>query len=407
MNSHFDASINPTLSTFAPISDKLGKQVKTLARKTFTSGNLLNNQAIRECIKEEIKDEIIKKYGNQFSIEQLDQTFTEMFSKRFYELSRTYSMDEPETFVIELNEFYLQLAMDAKAKSKNFPKEFNDFKAELKNKLREEIQSELTNNAKPAEKRKNRGADFYYLYVDPHFHNYDANWLANSNFIALHGPTEFNAARCFYNLLFSEAARKKPKVTTIIGLGSCLKEGYQDFFNYSLDDRTEEEKQITPCKELQIEDERFQLAYQLNIQNTYVSPGYNLETKDKDFPEGFATSQLTITNTKDITLSHNLKALLIAVKDGGCIKLNGNDDDTKKLKENLWQISQEVDLTAVAVHCTMGVGRTGHLILMLELLKNYKEVFSSQNVETINNNIDAIVTRMRTNRIPLIHSEQQ
>ena len=46
-----------------------------------------------------------------------------------------------------------------------------------------------------------------------------------------------------------------------------------------------------------------------------------------------------------------------------------------EVKELLWQLSQQT--SPLLIHCKAGIGRTGHLILTLELIKHYSEIFAS------------------------------
>ncbi len=286
-----------------------------------------------------------------------------------------------------------------------------DFQQKFKYKMKAEIKSELTSNLSGSQpKRPTRGPNHpYYVYEDPYFPRYDANWIAGTNFIATEGPRQSSLATFLEALLFSENREQKPAITKIIGLGTCLKEGrFHDFSNYSFDDRTDQEKSQKPSKTFLVEDKSTQLKYQCDVTNKHASSGYSV-TQERHFPEGFVLSHLAVT---DLSETHQrtikeIDTMLIAIHDGGSLNLQIDNDENQKLKEVLWQVSQESKNNAVAIHCMGGIGRTGHIILTLEILKDYKRIFSSADPELINNEIESILNRMRLNRVALVEGIEQ
>lgn len=77
------------------------------------------------------------------------------------------------------------------------------------------------------------------------------------------------------------------------------------------------------------------------------------------------------------------------------------------LKETLWQIYQKSLHEPILVHCAGGVGRTGHLIFTLELLKNMQTIFSDRDETKIAGRILAELERIRKNRPALVNTKSQ
>jgi hypothetical protein len=245
--------------------------------------------------------------------------------------------------------------------------------------------------------------DLQYLYYkDDCFPLYCANWIKESNFIAMSGPqNSASAVVAMHSLLFSDSMKDKPPVTTIIALGNCVGRDRRDFYNSYYDETNPScnmasSKSFTVTSHLKEEAGNSYLFfnYQFTIKNTYVS---NLYTSSA----GFISSELDVSGKK-------LNALLIGLPDGNSLDLDIDSPEMEKLKELFWQILQKSSTEAVAVHCAAGVGRTGHIILMLEILKNYQRIFASDNSpDTIAKEIQAIVNRMRETRPALVYAPEQ
>jgi protein tyrosine phosphatase len=242
----------------------------------------------------------------------------------------------------------------------------------------------------------------YLYYKDDCFPLYCANWIRGSNFIAMSGPQDsVSLAVAMHSLLFSDSMKDKPPVTIIIALGNCVGANRIDFFN-SYYDETNPSCKMTSSKSFIVpshdnEDAENPLVdynYQINIKNTHVS---NLDNSNT----GFITSKLDVSGKK-------LNALLIGLPDGNSLDLDIDSPETQKLKKLFWKISQKSLTEGVAVHCAAGVGRTGHVILMLEILKNYQRIFSRDNSpDAIAKEIQIIVNRMRETRPALIYALEQ
>jgi hypothetical protein len=287
----------------------------------------------------------------------------------------------------------------------------NQYVAKLESEIREEIKAGIPCPA--SANRKTLEERCYFTYADNCFPDYNANWINGSNVIAMQGAaSDSYVAVLMQSLLFSETMKDKPQVTTIIALGNCLRgpdDGSADFYNYCFDDRDPASNDMragktfavetNPKKYKEFDIELPYLKHSITVKNRYASPVYTRVDR-KDFPSGFVSSELNVSGKK-------LDALLIAIPDGHCLDLEDDNSENIMLKELLWKISQKSSQEATAVHCMGGIGRTGHMILTLEIIKNYQRIFASDNPAKIAQAIQAIVDRIRENRVAMIASLDQ
>lgn len=82
-------------------------------------------------------------------------------------------------------------------------------------------------------------------------------------------------------------------------------------------------------------------------------------------------------------------------------------DNHNQLKHLLWKIYKISLKEPVLIHCAAGIGRTGHLVLMLEIIKHYEKIFSSQKPDLIANEIYEVLERIRQNRPALVANKEQ
>jgi protein-tyrosine phosphatase len=288
-------------------------------------------------------------------------------------------------------------------------KSAKDFKLELKKEICAEI---LENKPSPTPlKPRDLTCSTILLYEDPFFPIYDANWIAGSNFIAAKGPQIKNIANLIQEILFNPKQAEKPRITTIVGLGCILSNGkeYPDFINYSFDDRNESERGTVPAKTVDYVNEKANLKYHVAVTNEYVSPRYVIN-EDSSFPAGFIRSKLEVVDTRDNAedkSTKQLEAILIAIPDGDPLFLEGKNPETEKLIELLWTLAQKSKTEGIVFHCRGGHGRTGNLILTLEILKNYESIFASGDPDIIADNIEQTLNRIRANRPPLVTNLDQ
>jgi protein tyrosine phosphatase len=212
----------------------------------------------------------------------------------------------------------------------------------------------------------------------------DANLIKGTNFIAAAGPQ----AKCTLGDFFENTVfHREIPIYRVIALGDTLSNGQgsrQDFYNYI----TREEKQSLD-------------KFNYSIQKENLKGKYTTAQSGQVFPQTIIESTISVTPIgKEDT--RELKITLINLKDGEAIDLTEDKDDV--LKDILWQCLLEKGNKLV--HCKAGLGRTGHLILTLEILKNYTEIFS-KDPKIAAAKILEIVERIREDRFGLILTKEQ
>jgi protein tyrosine phosphatase len=220
-------------------------------------------------------------------------------------------------------------------------------------------------------------------FVDSNF-TINANLIKGTNFIAAAGPQHPNCVGAFFeNTVF----HSKTPINRIIALGQTLADGnhYQDFYDYI----------IKPRRKNQAGN------FSFTIQKKKVKGSYSVAMSGQITPKTVIKSTIVVNDNKG--RSRELQVTLINLKDNGVIDLKEDKNDI--LKNTLWQcLLYEGNKL---VHCAAGIGRTGHLILTLEILKNYQYIFGENNEKIAADRILAIVERIRENRFCLIQVEDQ
>ncbi len=230
----------------------------------------------------------------------------------------------------------------------------------------------------------------YPQYEENDFTYYSANKIQGSNFIAAAGPKiaaipmdladtdnriHHSVEDLFDNTLFNDAF----PIANIIALGTDIsreKTNGIDFWDYC----TQEEKTEIG-------------KYMVNTQVNYGS-GFNPID-----PKGMVKSTLTVSTKKE---QKELNVTFISIRDNTAIDLS---DD--RVKEELWRQYQLSKTQKTLIHCASGVGRTGHLILIFELLKDYAEIFSGNKAKKSAQKIHKILERIRENRPALVNTRDQ
>ena len=178
----------------------------------------------------------------------------------------------------------------------------------------------------------------------------------------------------------------------IIALGTTLAHGqgqYQDFFDYCLEPRINSSYG----------------NYELTIDKDKLKGSYDTAMSGQLSPKGIIQSPLLINRKENRERKRELNVTIIPISDNNTINLKNDLDHS--IKELLWKILRDSTKENILLHCASGIGRTGHLILTLEILRNYKDIFEANNAEIASKKIHEIVTRMRKNRFCLIQVEEQ
>lgn len=209
---------------------------------------------------------------------------------------------------------------------------------------------------------------------------YDANQIPGSHLIAGAGPRTWGMMRGFIRDI---AFNPKLPIRNIVALGHCAArepETFCDFYNYCL----------APGVEY-YGDYRVEAA--LVSGNVHTSPYSN-----QIFPEKAVTTTLKISDVVQ-GQSREVSVTVISQHDNLPITL---DDE---LREKIWQLHLLSLHEPVFVHCAAGVGRTGHFILMLEILKNYDDIFSD--IHQAATKIHQLLVNMRDVRPGLVITRDQ
>jgi len=218
--------------------------------------------------------------------------------------------------------------------------------------------------------------DRFPQYIDDDF-NYNANKIIGTHFIAAGGPkSESQLSEFIANTAFN----KKCPVSDVVALGFIFNKENADFYDY-----------CTTPGEIKLE------KYDITVKK--IKGGYS----EAD-PSLILNSELQIKDKESKSVKI-LNVTLIPLADNHSLHLSEDKNDS--LKELLWQCAEKSKDTNILVHCASGVGRTGHLILMLEIVKHYNELFVSNNPVTIAKKILELLTQMRETRPALVYKEEQ
>lgn len=229
---------------------------------------------------------------------------------------------------------------------------------------------------------------------------YNANLIAETNFIAAVGPQTY---RDFDTLLLNTVFHPSLPTRKIIALGHDLhQEGrkhHTDFVDYFITMPEQTKRRYS----FSINKDKLNIPYE-------ISKG--LDTKHLPVvPKGIGQSYVNVYPKNEKENVRELEVTCIPLLDNHSIYLDylddlDNDRDNLK-KELLWKIIKESKSERFLVHCAAGIGRTGHLILTLEIVKHYKEIFEAKDPNVAAAKILEIVNRMRKDRYCLIQVTEQ
>lgn len=210
-----------------------------------------------------------------------------------------------------------------------------------------------------------------------------SNTIPDTHFFAAAGPkNEEDLINFFKDTLFRE-----PPISCIVALGNRLSETDTchkgiDFLNYYMKESSYD-------------------IGSYHVSREYLGGRFR-QKNEESRPDVYAESELTVSDGKE---NKSIKVIGVELKDGTCIDLNNDHDDRKK--EILWKIFRLSVEGQVYVHCKHGHGRTGHLILTMEILNQYSRVFLHDDPDYVAERIREILDNMRQQRPGLVHTEKQ
>jgi protein tyrosine phosphatase len=245
-------------------------------------------------------------------------------------------------------------------------------------------------------------------FSDDYFDTYNAHRLRKSNLIPVAGPkTQEHLAYFFDNMVFH------PRITIkkIVALGSRLTpfsrnwSSSRGFLAYFLE-KPKKDAQFTVKTTVtrKIKAKKYSYSHDPDKQ----------QPDEKYFEKTFDEKQILIKQDIDVIRSHllikkedsedskKLEIIFIKQEDEHPLRLL-NDNIRKALWDTFINSLEE----PIVIHCAAGLGRTGQLILTVEILRHSEEIFHAENEEKAAEKIHEIVNRIRENRWLMISTDKQ
>ncbi len=229
-----------------------------------------------------------------------------------------------------------------------------------------------------------------HLYKkDDCFPNYDAVRIPGTNFVAGHGPR----VDTFKEFIQSTALNPSCPIKQIVALVDCMAyeiHVHQDCFDYCLRERL-----------IKSDDHAVSVKRISGKVHTTVS-GH------QTCPEEIVLSKIMIESR--ISDRAEVDVTIFTLNDNSYLKFFPETlyrEESVKLKEKLWQLYQLSLKENIFVHCAAGVGRTGHFILTLEILKHCDEIFAYDDPAKSAEKIHQLLRNMRSVRPALVYTEEQ
>lgn len=235
-------------------------------------------------------------------------------------------------------------------------------------------------------------------FNDDAFPTYNANIIPDTNFIASAGPyTEEHVAEFFYNMIHLPVP-----VQEIIAFGDELLtnqsiNGYADYRDYF----TVPGSYKTADYEIQISCMVADGTLSTNAAGHHYSP--------TDKP---VRSKLNVTYIPSATntlrskekIEKEINVTFHSLIDNSFLDLATSSDQYNNIVCQHFEKAQHVP---TLVHCAAGVGRTGQFIFMMELLKNYDQIFLNKTEMQSAAEILYILERIRKTRPGLVWTDEQ
>lgn len=254
-------------------------------------------------------------------------------------------------------------------------------------------------NTKHPDRNSILSSNYAYLGY-PHafqnqFKSYDANTISGTTYIAAGGPQTANDVVNFIKTFIDNPSY--PAIKQVIALGSCLANGsgiYQDYFDYCIQPKTQ-----------------YYAHYKITLINQ--TGEFNIPLSELQIsPFSYMTSTLAIETENE---THTLTVHILPLARSEILLLNEENDKPntnpltaqKPTRETLWQLFKLTHDQPTLIHCSSGIDRTGHLILLFEVLKEYRRIFSQNHISACAERILTIIQRIRKYRPCLIMTNEQ